>query len=103
MARGGSRPGAGRPQLSDAEKAARAAARKAAAKAKPAKKPARKVAAKRPRPKAHASTGTKSADAPEQWPFGTQEPAAEEQAPVDPDAEPVISGDSPLAFLLEVV
>lgn len=110
MARGGSRPGAGRPRLTDEEKAARAAARKSAAKAKPKKKaPARKPAAKKVKASrvAHAPGGVKEPSAPERWPFGTgpaSAPAPSKPADEpDPDADPVIAADSPLDFLLAVV
>jgi phage terminase small subunit len=102
MARGGSRPGAGRPRLSEEEKAARAAARKAAAKgkSKPAAKkkaPAgKRVSPKSAAPAAHAPTGIKADDAPAQWPFGTRPPT-----PPAPPAKP--SELSPLDYLLSIV
>lgn len=110
MARGGSRPGAGRPRLSDEERAARAAARKAAAKAKPAtkKKPSRKGAIKKAKESrtGYSPNGVKNSDAPAGWPFGTQPPAPEPPpaaAPIDPDGDPVIPGGAPLDFLRAVI
>lgn len=116
MARGGSRPGAGRPRLTDAEKAQRAEARKANRKA--ARKPVKgkkAAAAKRakalekPAAVAVAPDGVKKAGAPQNWPFGAQpeqppaaEPPAAPAAEEEPD-EPVIAADTPLGFLLEVV
>lgn len=107
MARGGSRPGAGRPPLTDAEKAQRAEARnekrRAARKlAKPKAKAKKKALAA---PAGFSPDGAKAADAPTQWPFGTspEQPKDPEPPVVDPDADPVINADTPLELLLGVV
>lgn len=71
MPRGGARAGAGRKPKSE----------KAAA----------------PKPKAHAPTGVKSADAPANWPFGTAAPAAQ----TAPDVEPAPL--MPLDYMLSLV
>ncbi|WP_298929213.1 hypothetical protein [uncultured Ramlibacter sp.] len=91
MARGGARPGAGR-------------------------KPKDGVEAKRPRKKKAftAADGTKTADAPENWPFGrapeapAPAPAPEPVKPVDPDSEDGLTdeqraGLAPLDYLLAVM
>lgn len=114
MARGGPRPGGGRPRLTEAEKAASAEARKAkrklAEKAKATAKKAPKTAtkkAKSPRD-GFSPKGVKSPDAPAGWPFGTEPPAPEPApapavAPIDPDGEPLIPGGDPLDFLQAVI
>jgi hypothetical protein len=46
----------------------------------------------------------KTGDAPAQWPFGTQPPQPEAPpAAADAESEPVITGATPLEFLLNVV
>lgn len=120
MARGGVRPGGGRPRLTAEEKAASVEARKAArrvadkakaaaakkvAKSKPQPNPKAKAAPK-PKTAGYSPTGKKSADAPPGWPFGTEDPPPPPPpppAPVDPDAEPVIEGGEPLDFLQRVI
>jgi phage terminase small subunit len=102
MARGGLRLGAGRPRLSDEEKAARAEARKlkraAAAPKKAAAKKAKKPAKAPKVARAVAPTGEKPAEA-ATWPFGTQVPT--EAAPASVPAVP--ANVSPLDFLLGVM
>lgn len=84
MARGGSRPGAGRPKkMPTAAPAADA----------PAPEP-RKY--KRRAPPAVDAEGFKPEDAPETWPFGKERPAP-------PEPEPDLSGLMPLDYLLEVM
>lgn len=105
MARGGPRPGGGRPRLTEAEKAqrveARKLARKAAAKAKAGEK---KVTRPKSAAKGFAPTGVKSEDAPPSWPFGTEPPkATEPEQPIDADGEPVIPGAEPLDFLQSII
>lgn len=111
MARGGSRPGAGRPRLSDEEKAKKAEVRKAKRKAaskpaKPKKMGSRKRSTKAtPAPEAFSQNGVKSASAPADWPFGTLPPQAD--PPAEPKAEAademVIPGGEPLEFLQAVI
>lgn len=108
MARGGSRPGAGRPRLTDEERAQRNEARNA--KRRVASKPAKaKKAARKPTAAAgFAPDGVKTTGTPQGWPFGTQPAQPEVPAPAPPASvpesdEPVIAADTPLELLLGVV
>jgi hypothetical protein len=82
MPRGGARPGAGRkpknPEAHAAKKQAEAA-------------------------QAHAPAGKKLPGTPASWPFGTEEPAAVQPAPVPNAAAPDLSELTPLEYLLSVV
>lgn len=84
MARGGSRPGAGRPKKTPAAPEAPAAA------------VAAKKYAKRSAPPAVDAEGFKTEAAPPNWPFGKEPPA-----PPAPPAD--LSNLMPLDFLLEVM
>jgi len=81
MARGGYRPGAGRPKLTEAEKAARRAA-------KASGEPAKKATVKKSAPKKRASKAM-SADVP--------------KIPVDVTAEAVAADMDPLSYMLRVM
>jgi phage terminase small subunit len=77
MPRGGARPGAGRKPNPDKRKPATG----------------------------FTAGGKKTKEAPENWPFGTAEPAAAPAPKSDTpdDAEPVIAGGEPLEFLQSVI
>lgn len=87
MARGGFRPGAGRPKKTPT------AAPAADAPAPEARKYKRRA------PPAVDAEGFKTEDAPENWPFGKERPAP----PAPPAPEPDLSGLMPLDYLLEVM
>lgn len=84
MARGGSRPGAGRPKKTPP-----------AAPAADAQAPEPRKYKRRAAPTVDAE-GFKPEDAPPSWPFGKERPAP-------PEPEPDLSGLMPLDYLLEVM
>lgn len=90
MARGGSRPGAGRPKKTPP-----------AAPAADAQAPESRKYKRRAAPTVDAE-GFKPEDAPPSWPFGKERPAPTEPESA-PDAEPDLSGLMPLDYILSVM
>lgn len=106
MARGGARPGAGRPRKNPLPEGPKIPKPRGGARPGAGRK--KKVPAAAPAPAevvAFAPTGVKTPDAPKEWPFGAvaPEPApppAEPSEPAKPAAQPDLT---PLDYLLSVV
>ena len=99
MARGGARPGAGRPKSDEPKPAKPRAVPANRGGARPGSGRKKKLPAV-----ALAETGVKVADAPSSWPFGTSPP----QIVVPPPVVPAVAlsapnEDSPLEYLLKVM